>query len=136
MKFLELVKIMDIKEHQQVWYVRFLIKKTGSGAIATNKDGARVNEKQAEELNKPVIKKFKRRRFYAKFKDNIWAADLAKMGSLSFKNKNVKHLLCVIDAFTKYAWVKTLKDKTGKTVLNAFTEIVNESNCKPNGLMG
>ena len=113
-----------------------MIKKTGSGAIATNKDGASVNEKLAEELNKPVIKKFKRRRFYAKFKDNIWAADLAKMGSLSFKNKNVKHLLCVIDVFTKYAWVKTLKDKTGKTVLNAFTEIVNESNCKPNGLMG
>ena len=50
------------------------------------------------------------------------------MGSLSSKNKNVKYLLCVIDAFTKYTWVKPLKDKKGKTVLNAFIEIVNESN--------
>ena len=37
---------------------------------------ASVNEELAEELHKPVIKKFKRRRVYARFKDNIWAADL------------------------------------------------------------
>ena len=30
------------------------------------------------------------------FKNNIWAADLAEMESLSFKNKNVKYSLCVI----------------------------------------
>ena len=36
--------------------------------------------------------------------------------------------------FPKYAWVKPLKDKKGKTVLNAFMEIVNESNRKPNKL--
>ena len=53
---------------------------------------------------------------------------------MSYKDKNVKYLLCVVDAFTKYAWVKPLKDKNGKTVLNAFIEIVNESNCKPNEL--
>ena len=93
-----------------------------------------VSEQLAEELHKPVIKKFKRRKVYARFKDNIWAADLAEMESLSSKNKNVKYLLCVIDVFTKYAWVKKVKDKKGKTVLNAFIEIVNESNCKPNKL--
>ena len=48
------------------------------------------------------------------------------MGSLSSKNKNVKHLLCVMNVFTKYAWVKPLKDKKGKTVLNDFIEIVKE----------
>ena len=56
------------------------------------------------------------------------------MESLSCKNKNVKYLLCVIDVFTKNAWVKFLKDKKSKTVLNAFIKIVNESNCKPNKL--
>ena len=96
--------------------------------------GASVNEHLAEELHKPVTKKFKRRKVYARFKDNIWAADLAEMGSLSSKNKNVKYLLCVIDFFTKDAWVKPLKDKKGKAVLNAFIEIVNESNRKPNKL--
>ena len=66
-----------------------------------------LNEQVAQELHEPVIKKFKRRRDYARFKDNIWA-DLAEMGLLSSKNKNVKYLLCVIDIFTKYAWVKPL----------------------------
>ena len=56
------------------------------------------------------------------------------MESLSSKNKEVKYLLCVIDVFTKYAWVKPLKDKKDKTVLNAFMEIVNESNGKSNKL--
>ena len=40
----------------------------------------------------------------------------------------------MIDVFTKYAWIKPLKDKKSKTVLNAFIEIVNESNRKPNKL--
>ena len=53
-----------------------------------------VNEQLAEELHKPVIKKFKRRKVYARFKDNIWASDLAEIGSLSSKNKNVVYLLC------------------------------------------
>ena len=63
-------------------------------------------------LYKPVNKKFKRR--YERFKDNIWAVDLAEMESLSSKKRNVKHLLCVIDVFTKYARVTPLKGKKGK----------------------
>ena len=57
------------------------------------------------------------------------------MGSLSSKNTNVKYLLSVVDFFTKYAWVKPLKNKKKvKTVLNAFIKILNESSCKPNKL--
>ena len=36
----------------------------------------------------------------------FWAQDFAEMGSLSSNNKNFKYFLCVIDAFTKYAWDK------------------------------
>ena len=61
----------------------FLDKKTGSEIS--------VNEELAEELRKPVIKNFKKRKVYARFKDNIWAADLAEMESLFSKNKNVKY---------------------------------------------
>ena len=56
------------------------------------------------------------------------------MKSLSSKNKNVRYLLCVIYVFTKCRWIKPLKDKKGKTVLNTFIEIVNKSNRKPNKL--
>ena len=75
-------------------------KKTGSEVS--------VNEELAEELHKPLIKKFKRRKVYARSKENIRAADLAEMESLSSKNDNVKYLLSVIAVFTKYAWVKPL----------------------------
>ena len=53
-----------------------------------------VNVQLAEELYKPVIKKFKKRRVNVRFKDNNWAVDLAEMKSLFSKNKNVKYLLC------------------------------------------
>ena len=43
-------------------------------------------------------------------------------------------MLCAIDTFTKYAWVKPLKDKKGKTDLKAFIEIANEPNQKPHSL--
>ena len=69
-----------------------------------------------------------------RFRDNIWAADLAEMESFPSKNKNFKHLLCIIDVFTKYTWVKPLKDKKGKTIPNAFIEVVNKSNRKSNKL--
>ena len=49
-------------------------KKTGSGVS--------VNEKLAQEIHKPVIQKIERRKIYAEFKDNIWAADLVELGSL------------------------------------------------------
>ena len=123
--------MMDIKEHQQVWSIKFFDKKTVSGVITTSKARVSVNEKLAEELQKPSTKKFKRRKVYARFKDNIWAGDLAEMESLCSDNKNAKYLLCVMDVSTKYTWVEILKDEKGKTFLNACIELVNKSNRKP-----
>ena len=51
----------------------------------------------ADELHKPVIKKFNKRKVYSQFKDNKWGVDLADMQSLSRKNKGIKYLLCAID---------------------------------------
>ena len=56
------------------------------------------------------------------------------MGPLSSQNKNVKCLLYVVHVLSKYACGKHLKDKKGKTILNAFIEIANESICEPNKL--
>ena len=85
----------------------------------------------ADELHKPVIKKFNKRKVYSQFKDNIWGVDLADMQSLSRK-KGVKYLLCVIDLFSKYAFVVPLKDKKGISIVNAFDKIIKQSNRKPN----
>ena len=86
----------------------------------------------ADELRKPVIKKFEKRKAYSQFKDNIWGVDLADMQSLSRKNKVIKYLLCAIDLYSKYAFVIPLKDKKGISIVNGFNKIIKQSNRKPN----
>ena len=101
---------------------------TGSGFKKLKKSSSIL----AEELHKPIIKKFEKRKVYSQFKDNIWGVDLADMQSLSRKNKGIKYLLCAIDLFSKYAFVITLKDKKGISIVNAFNKIIKQSNRKPN----
>ena len=90
------------------------------------------NKILAEELHKPVIKKFNKRKVYSQFKDNIWGVDLADMQSLSKKNKGIKYLLCAVDLYSKYAFVIPLKDKKGISIVKAFNKIRKQSNRKPN----
>ena len=86
----------------------------------------------ADELHKPIIRKFNKRKVYSQFKDNIWGVDLADMESLIRKNKGIKYLLCAIDLYSKYAFVIPLKDKKGISIVNAFNKIIKHSNRKPN----
>ena len=104
-------------------------KKSVGSEINTIKSSSLI---LADELHKPIIKKFKKRKVYSQFKDNIWGVDLADMQSLSKKNKGIKYLLCVIDLYSKYAFVIPLKDKKGISILNAFDKIIKQYNRKPN----
>ena len=53
----------------------------------------------ADELYKPVIKKFKKRKVYSQFKDNIWGVDLADMQSLSKKKIKVLDIFYVLKIY-------------------------------------
>ena len=77
---------------------KFFDKKTAGGGIKSMEQ----NKKLGEELHKPIIRKFKERKVYSSFKDNIWGADLADMQLISKFNKGFKSLLCVVDIFSKY----------------------------------
>ena len=90
------------------------------------------NEQSTEELHKPIIRKFQKRKVYSGFKGNIWGADLADMQLISKYNKGFRFLLCVIDGFRKYTWVVPLKDKKGVSTVNAFKKILDKSGRKPN----
>ena len=57
------------------------------------KSTARSSLILADELHKPVIKKFSKRKVYLQVKDNTWGVDLADIQSLSRKNKGIKYLL-------------------------------------------
>ena len=47
-------------------------------------------------------------------------------------NKRFRFLLCVIDIYSKYAWVLSLKDQKGIAITQAFQNILDESGRKPN----
>ena len=65
--------------------------------IANNKENIQL----ADELHKPIIRKFKKRKVYSSFRDNIWGVDLADMQLLSKFNIGFRFLLCVSDIFSK-----------------------------------
>ena len=108
---------------------KFFDKKSMGSGVKKLKNSSLI---LADELHKPVIKKFNKRKLYSQFKDNIWGIDLADMQSLSKKNKGIQYLLCAIDLFRKYTFVVPLKDKKGINITNAFKKIMKPSNRKPN----
>ena len=106
---------------------KFFDKKTAGSGIKS----APQNEKLAEELHDPIIRKFRIKKVYAAFKDNIWGADLADMQLIHIFTKGFR-FLCVIDIFSKYALAVPLKDKKGVSIANVFQKILKQSNRKPN----
>ena len=97
---------------------KFLDKNSVRGSINNNE--IKQNLQLAKELHKPIIRKFKKRKVYSGFKDNIWGADLADLQLISKFDKGFRFLLCVIDIFSIYAWVVPLKDQKGISIVNAF----------------
>ena len=53
------------------------------------------------------------------------------MSLISKFNKGIKHLLCVIDLFSRYVWVIGLKDKKGSSIVKVFQSIFKKSGRKP-----
>ena len=106
-------------------YKFFDKKSKGSGIINE------PNYQLANELHKPIIRKFKKRKVYSSFRDNIWGVDLADMQSLSKYNKGNKYLLCAIDLFSKYVWTISIKDKKETSIVKALQKIISEGR-KPN----
>ena len=85
----------------------FFDKRSKGSGITNNKESIQL----ADELHKPIIRKFKKRKLYFSYRDNVWSADLADMQLLSKFNKGFRFLSCVIDIYSKYAWVIPIKDK-------------------------
>ena len=80
----------------------------------------------ANELHKPVVKHFEKRKVVVNGIDKIWAADLVDMQAFAKFNDGIKYLLTVIDVFSKYGWIVPLKSKTGVEVAGAFNKIFKE----------
>ena len=115
---------------------KFFDKKTGGSGVrkVNRKRVGAISEssaKLANELHKPVVRKFSKRKVYSSLRDNIWGVDLADMRLLIRQDKGTKYLLCAIDLFSKYAFVVPLRYKRGASIVEGFKEIVNDSSRRP-----
>lgn len=79
-------------------------------------------------------KRFPRNKFIVNNKDDLWQADLADLKNISQYNNGVKYLMLVVDVFSKYGWIRALKNKTGKEVSEAFESIFKTEKRKPQSL--
>ena len=86
-----------------------------------------------KELLKPKLKRFPRRVVHPLAVNRIWTADLVDLQKYSRQNKGFKYILVVLDIFSRYAWARALKDKTGVSVKNAFQDIISDGS-KPSKL--
>ena len=111
---------------------RSSLKRTGGGLKKLKNTTKPSSSILADELHKPITRKFNKIKVYSQFKSNTWGVDLVDMQSLSRKNKGIKYLLCAIDLFSKNAFVIPLKDKKGISIVNAFNKIIKKFNRKPN----
>ena len=105
---------------------KFLDKKTSGGAI---KNENMSSKELAEEIHKPIIKKFNKRKLHSFSINNIWVADIVYIQLISKSNKGIRFfllLLRVIYIVIKYTWVVPLKDKNFITITNAFQKVFDE----------
>ena len=140
----EMVKSLDKIPYGEMpkWgsTARFLIntkQRLGLGLNSKKRKTALSNDwsqQLADELHKPITKNFSKRKVISNGIDKIWAADLVEMQKFSKWNKGIKYLLTVIDVFSKYGWIKPLKDKKTENVSKAFNEIFKKSKRKPSML--
>lgn len=106
-----------------------LVKSVGSASVNW------LKSQDAYTLHKQPKRKFKRRKYIVSGIDDLWQADLADFSTLAESNEGFKYALVVIDVFSKYVWVKYVKNKTAEEVMAAFKMLLMSEERKPTNLM-
>ena len=83
-------------------------------------------EDLSNELNKPVINKFERKRVIVNHIDEIHSCDLVDMQKYSRVNRGYKYIFTNIDIFSKYSYAFPLKTKSVKDIKSCFQKIFKE----------
>jgi transposase InsO family protein len=93
-----------------------------------------LSDQDAYTLHKKTVRRFRTRRYTLLGIDDLWQADLADMRNLAADNDGYRFWLIVIDTFSKFVWLRLLKNKSATTVLSAMQEIVRSGERKPKNL--
>ena len=91
------------------WSINFLIEKLLVEQLKMKLYLASNQQRNYQEIKK-------KKKLHSPFIDNIWDADLTDMQLTRKFNRGFRFLLCVIDIYSKYAWVIPLKRKKEITI--------------------
>ena len=107
----------------------------GLASIKKLSKSSGVSEKKVKEwlksqptytLHRGARKKYPTRKYIVHDVDEQWQADLADVSLIAKHNGGHHFILTVIDVFSRYAWARPLKNKSGKEVAKAFKSIFRE----------
>ena len=83
-----------------------------------------LEKELAYALHKPVRRRLPTLKVQVWRIDHQWVADLVEVQRLAKHNRGTRYLLTVLDVFSKYAWVEPLKDKTGRSLVQAWERVL------------
>ena len=92
-------------------------------------------EDLSNELNKPVINKFERKKVIVNRIDEIHSCDLVDMVKYSKVNRGYKYIFTNIDIFSKYGWSFSIKSKTIKDIKPCFEKFLKKENLNTFGVI-
>ena len=120
-------KLEAYKESLDCFKVRTLYDMLAYTAIKTKKTLGLGNnftmEDLSQELNKPTINKFPRKKVIVNHINEIHSTDLVDIAQYSKINKGYKYIFTNIDIFSKYAYAFPLKSKKIGDIKPCFEKI-------------
>ena len=129
--------MIEIKEGLLLWFINFLLKSQNGVVLLLTIIIMRLNKisvpwtwlryNKLKNYTNQELEKNLKKKVDSEFRDNTWGADLGDMQLINKSNKGFRFLLCVIDIYSKYAWVIPLKDKKGASIVDAFQKILDIS---------
>ena len=112
-----------------------VVQEEGKYKIGIHKIRNFLHKQEAYSLHKPVRRRFRRNHVISAGKDDLWMCDLMDMVKFEKWNQGFKYILVVIDVFSKFVWLRPLKNKTGTSVAEAFQDIFDTSGRSPGRLV-
>lgn len=92
---------------------------------------SKVKKEIVDEIYRLPRRNFPRRKTKMVGIDNLWQMDLSDLQKLSKYNKGYRYLLCIIDTFSRFAFVEAIKTKTGKEITFVFKNLLERTKRKP-----
>ena len=102
------------------------MRKDGKFVISKYKIRKWLQRQETYSLQRPLKRSFKRNNVIVKGIDDPLDVDLMDMTKFAKYNNGYNFILVVIYIFSKYVWLRPLKDKKGESVSRALEDVLAE----------